>query len=281
MITVEKVGHVLLLTLDRPEQLNALNVDGATQLRAVLDRADADDMIRTVFVTGRGRAFCAGADLSRGAETFSVAVMHGAGATAEGWRDLWGVSALRLHALLKPVIGAVNGHAVGVRASMLLPMDVRLASTEALHVPVRSRGSSRSPARSWFLPRVVGITTAQEWVLTARGVGTEEARERGLVGSVYPSYELVPAALALAAKIAEQAAPVATTASRHPLWHALEQAGLEESHLLVSAALKSLWAAVAREGFSAFLEKWPPVFTGRVSRDLPGSFPWPGRREDR
>jgi enoyl-CoA hydratase/carnithine racemase len=275
-------GHVLTVTLDRPGRLNAFTAQMAAELIAAFDRADADDDVRAVVVTGAGRAFCAGADLAGGARTFDAAeraARRAAGAPgpeAEPGRDTGGLVALRVFACAKPVIAAINGPAVGIGATMTLPMDVRLASTAArIGFVFTRRGIVPEAASSWFLPRVVGISRAMEWVTTGRVFAAAEALEGGLVRSVHPPDELLPAAYALAAEIAENAAPVSVALARQMMWRMLGADHPLEAHRVDSAAMVERGrSADAAEGVTAFLEKRAARFPDRVSADMPAFYPW-------
>ncbi len=203
---------ILTITLDRPERLNAWTAEMCGELFEAFDRADADDEVRVVIVTGAGRGFCAGADLAAGGETFDYrkrSVAH------SELRDNGGQFTLRVFRCTKPVIAAINGPAVGVGATMTLPMDVRLASEEArIGFVFARRGIIPEACSSWFLPRVVGISRAMEWVATGRVFSAREGLEGGLIRSVHSAQELIPAARALAAEIVENTAPVSVARAR-------------------------------------------------------------------
>jgi enoyl-CoA hydratase/carnithine racemase len=262
---------VLTLTLSRPDRLNALNVQMLEELLRALDEIDADDAVRAVIVTGAGRAFCAGADLGGGGGTFDTS-----GVPSGVPRDGGGRIALRLYECRKPVIAAVNGAAVGVGATMTLPMDVRIASASARFGFVFARrGIVPEAASSWFLPRVVGIGQALEWVATGRLFGAEEALAGRLVSRVVPPEELLPAARALAREIAENTSAVSVCLARQLLWKMLGADHPMEAHKLDSRLIHAMGASPdAYEGVSSFLEKRPPRFTMKVSSDLPEAFPW-------
>ena len=266
-IGYEVDDHVAVVTLDRPARLNAVDKAMFDELLDVLDRIDGDGDVRAVVVTGGGRAFCAGADLSPGPGTF--AADHGTR------RDGGGVLALRLFKLAKPLIAAVNGAAVGLGASMTLPMDVRLASTDArFGFLYARRGIVPEACASWFLPRVVGISAAMEWCATGRVFGADEAMAAGLVRAVHPPDDLLPAALSLAAEMAASA-PVSVTLTRAMLWRSLTEAHPMAAHRVESALVPELGAGPdAHEGVQSFLEKRPARFTGRVPGDLPDLYPW-------
>src|SRR5947199_4422918 len=220
-IAYEVEDGLLTITLDRPEHLNAFTATMLRELIDAFDRADADDEVRAVIVTGRGRGFCAGADLSGGARTFDHSAAPGAGAPEGGTapRDGGGLVSLRIFESTKPVIAAINGPAVGVGITMTLPMDIRLAAAGAkIGFVFASRGLVPEAASSWFLPRLVGISRAMEWVATGRVFPAEEAEAAGLVRSVHAPDELLPAAHALAREIADNTAPVSVALSRQMLW---------------------------------------------------------------
>jgi enoyl-CoA hydratase/carnithine racemase len=262
--------RVLTITLDRPEKLNAFNPVMMQDLLDAFDRADADDEVRAVVVTGAGRAFCAGADISGGPSTFDH---RGAGAAH---RDTGGRVALRVFACTKPVIAAVNGPAAGVGASMLLPMDIRLASTGArFGFAFARRGIVPESAASWFLPRAVGMQHALEWAMTGRMVEADEALTAGLVRSVHPPEELLPAALALAGEIADHTSAVSVALTRQLLWRMLGEPRPMTAHRLDSRIMGEIGGgAESREGVQSFLDKRLPRFPGRVSRDMPDCYPW-------
>lgn len=263
-------GGILTITLDRPERLNAFTTQMMRELVDAFDRADADDGIRAIIVTGRGRGFCAGADLSGGGETFD----HGQDGRVH--RDGGGLVSLRIFESTKPVIAAINGPAVGVGITMTLPMDVRLASTDArMGFVFARRGIVPEACSSWFLPRVVGISRAMEWVATGRVFGADEALSAGLVRSLYQPSELLAAAHALAAEMAEGTSAISVALSRQMLWRMLGADHPMEAHKIDSRGIAALGrSADAREGVESFLEKRPPNFPGRVSKDMPEFYPW-------
>ncbi len=274
--------RVATITLSRPDQLNAFTRVMRAELIDAFDRADSDDDVRAVVVTGRGRAFCAGADLSGGGDTFNADRRQGSGAAAETIdgvpRDGGGTVSLRVAACLKPVIAAINGPAVGVGITMTLPMDIRLAADTARFGFVFSRrGLVMEAASSWFLPRVVGISQALEWVATGRVFDAAEALRGGLVARTYPADELLPAAYALAREIADHTSAVAVATSRQLMWRMLGADSPWEAHRLDSRGIYLLGRAPdVTEGVTAFLEKRQPRFPMRVGTDLPDLGPrWP------
>jgi len=264
-IRYEVAGRVATITLDRPERLNAFTHQMAAELIGAFDRADADDGVRAVVVTGAGRGFCAGADLSGGGGRFDR------GAVDEAVRDEGGRVSLRIYASTKPVIAAINGPAVGVGVTMTLPMDIRLASTAArIGFVFARRGIVPEAASSWFLPRLVGISQAAEWVYTGRVFGAEEARAGGLVSSVHAPEELLPAAYALATEIADNTSAVSVAVARRLMWRMLGADSPVRAHIADSRAMSALGGgADAYEGVQAFLDKRPAEFPMLVSSDLP------------
>ena len=273
-IAYEVSDGVATLTLDRPDALNAITMTTIDEIIDAFDHSDADDDVRVVVVTGRGRAFCAGADLSAGDATFERP--EGVDESGGRWRDEGGLIALRIFRSLKPVIAAINGPAVGVGITMTLPMDIRLASeTARMGFVFARRGIVPEACSSWFLPRVVGISRAMEWAATGRVFPATEALQAGLVRSIHPPDELLPAAYALAAEIAENTSPVSVSLIRQLMWRTLGEDHPMAGHRLESAAIAALGrTADVKEGVDSFLAKRPPAFTSRVSTDMPAFFPW-------
>ena len=266
---------VCALTLDRPEQLNAVTGPMLDELIEALDRADADDAVRAVIVTGAGRAFCAGADLSAGGRTFD-GVARGRGEAPGEHRDGGGRVALRIYDMKKPMIAAINGAAVGFGITMTLPMDIRIASTAArIGFVFPRRGVVPEACSTWFLPRLVGMARAAEWVYTGRVFPAEEARAGGLVSRVVEPEELLPAARELALEIARNTSAVSVALARQLMWRLLGADHPMEAHRLDSRCMAWMGrSADAYEGVSAFLEKRPPRFTLRPSTDMPPFYPW-------
>jgi enoyl-CoA hydratase/carnithine racemase len=281
-IRAERADGVLTITLNRPERLNAFTETMRRELIAAFDLADADDDVRAVVVTGAGRGFCAGADLAKGGATFDWRRAHAAeGGGSEGaaadWdvpRDGGGQVSLRIYECTKPVIAAINGPAVGVGVTMTLPMDIRLAVDGAkIGFVFTRRGIVPEACSSWFLPRIVGISQAMEWVATGRVFDAQEALAGGLVRSVHAADELLPAAYALAREIADNTAPVSVALGRQLLWRML---GADHPMAAHRADSKAMYArgqsADAREGVQSFLEKRAAAFPDRVSDGLPEVF---------
>jgi enoyl-CoA hydratase/carnithine racemase len=272
---VDKSDGIMTITLNRPERLNAFTIGMARDWFTVLDDADSDDSVRAVVVTGAGRGFCAGADLSGGGATFDPvhASPEAGGVGVEEPRDVGGILTLRIYRCLKPLIAAVNGPAVGVGVTSILPMDIRLASREARFGFVFARrGVVPEACSSWFLPRVVGINRAMEWVATGRVFDAEEALRGGLVSEILPADGLLERARELALEIAQNTSSVSVALSRQMMWQMLGASHPMDAHRLDSAAINYMGArADSREGVMSFLEKRPPAFTLRVSQDFPES----------
>lgn len=273
-ILLDVADGVATITLNRPEQLNAFTNTMMRELIDAFDVCDANDEVRAVIVTGAGRGFCAGADLSSGGSTFAKG---GSDVTTSSGvpRDGGGLVALRIFESTKPVIGAINGAAVGVGVTMTLPMDIRLASENAKFGFVFARrGIVPEAASSWFLPRIVGISQAAEWVYTGRLLPATEARDGGLVRSVHAPEDLLPTARAIAAEIAENTAPVSVALSRQMMWRMMGASHPMEAHRVDSRAIAQRGASAdAVEGVESFLEKRPARFPMRVSDGLPEVFP--------
>lgn len=268
--------NVLTITLNRPEKLNAFNNKMRVELIDALDHADADDEVRAIIFTGAGRAYCAGADLSGGGSTFDRDVNEDGGVVNEVHRDGGGLVSLRIYECLKPTIAAVNGAAVGVGVTSMLPMDIRIASENARFGFVFSRrGIVPEACSSYFLPRVVGISRAVEWCYTGEVFDAAEALDGGLVRSIVPAEELMSTARELATKIASNTSALSVTLTRHMLWRTLGASHPMEAHKLDSRGVQYMGASAdATEGVESFLEKRDPVYSLRPSQDLPDWFPW-------
>jgi enoyl-CoA hydratase/carnithine racemase len=269
-LLTELSGSVLTVTLNRPERLNAFTEQMMHDWLRLCDAIDRDDSVRAVVVTGAGRGFCAGADLGAGGATFDAGDRR-----PEQARDGGGRVTLRLFELTKPIIAAINGPAVGVGATMTLPMDVRLASDKARFGFVFARrGLVPEACSSWFLPRVVGIGQAMEWVLSGRVFEAQEALAGRLVSRVLPHDQLLPAAFALAREIAENTSAVSVALSRQLLWKMLGADHPMEAHKLDSRCIWYMGRSPdAREGVTSFLEKRPTRFPMQPSHDLPPFWP--------
>jgi enoyl-CoA hydratase/carnithine racemase len=272
-ILYEVADGIATITLDRPDQLNAFTTQMMREMIDAFGRTDADDDVRAVIVTGAGRAFCAGADLSGGGATFAKG---GSDVHANGLvRDGGGMLTLRIFDSLKPVIAAINGAAVGVGITMTLPMDIRLVSTEAkIGFVFSRRGIVPEACSSWFLPRLVGISKAAEWCYSGRVFGADEAVAARLARSVHQPEELLDAARALAREFSESTAPVSVALTRQMLWRMLTADHPMEAHRVDSRGIQQRGRSEdVREGVESFLAKRPPVFADRVSEGLPDIFP--------
>ncbi|MCZ6659229.1 MAG: crotonase/enoyl-CoA hydratase family protein [Gammaproteobacteria bacterium] len=265
---------ILTLTLNRPEKLNAFTGDMLREMMDALDRADADDDIRAIIVTGAGRAFCAGADLSSGGDTFNADTRDdGAGGLQP---DGGGLLTLRIYECRKPIIAAINGPAVGVGLTMTLAMDIRIAADVAKFGFVFARrGLVPEACSSYFLPRVVGISQALEWCYSGRVFPASEALDGGLLRSLHDKDALLPMARNIARDIADNTSAISVTLIRHMLWRMLGADHPIEAHKIDSRGIYHLGRSRdAKEGVEAFLEKRPAEFQGKVSEDLPEYFPW-------
>ncbi|HVY86614.1 MAG TPA: crotonase/enoyl-CoA hydratase family protein [Caulobacterales bacterium] len=275
---------IATVTLNRPDVLNAMNPQMTDELIAVFDETDKDDAVRAVIVTGAGRGFCGGADLSKGASIFDKnsradSPMREDGTfdySKESARDGGGKLALRIFQSLKPVIAAVNGPAVGVGASMILPMDIRLASdTAKVGFVYARRGIVFECCSSYFLPRIVGISRTLEWAFSGRVMMAEELKAGGLFRDVLAPDQLIPAARAIAREIAEYTSPVSVALMRQMAWRGLSMEHPMEAHRVESRGICTRGkSADAKEGVQSFIEKRPPHFPGKVSTDMPDYFPW-------
>jgi enoyl-CoA hydratase/carnithine racemase len=280
-ITLEIADKVAVLTLNRPDKMNAFTGQMMLDVCAALNHTDANDDVGAVIITGAGRAFCAGADLSEGAKTFdydnrSDRPDKSDSDAMERLRDSGGRMTLRMFESLKPIIGAINGAGVGIGATMQLAMDIRLASTAARFGFVFARrGIVPEACSSWFLPRIVGISKALEWCYSGRVFDADEALAGGLVRSLHEPDELLPAALSLAREIVDNTAPVSVALTRQMMWRMLGADHPMEAHKIDSRGVYARGQSIdAREGVMSFLEKRQPAFGARVSSDMPEFFPW-------
>lgn len=265
-------ARIATITLNRPEKLNAFTGTMREELIDAFNQADADDNVRVIIVTGAGRAFCAGADLSKGGDTFSF---------DDSFRDGGGQVSLRIFESKKPVIGAINGPGVGVGVTMTLPMDIRIASEAARFGLVFSRrGVVPEACSSWFLPRIVGIQQALDWVFSGRVFDAAEALAGGLVKEVVPPEQLMPRAREIAAEIANNTSAVSVALARQMMWRMLGADHPMEAHKIDSRGIAQTGrAADAKEGVESFLEKRPANFTMKPSQDMPTFYPWWKERE--
>ena len=278
--------NIATLTLNRPDKLNAFTLTMCQEMCAAFDEADADDAVRAVVVTGAGRGYCAGADLSAGGATFSRPDGTGdskddAGTDDIDWsdpryRDSGGILGLRIFQSLKPVIGAINGPSVGIGSTMQLPMDIRIASEKARFGFVFARrGIVPEACSSYFLPRIVGISQALDWTMSGRVFEAEEALAAGLVKEVVAHDDLLPRAYEIAGDIANNSSPLSVTLIRQMMWRMLGADHPMEAHKIESrGVLATGRGADAKEGVMSFLEKRPANYQTKISKDLPSYFPW-------
>ena len=273
-ILYEVSEGIATITLNRPDKLNAFTGRMMYEIIFALDLTDADDDVKVVIFTGAGRAYCAGADLSSGGETFAKGGSDVQ--TKQGVpRDGGGLVSLRIFNSKKPVIGVINGPAVGVGVTMTLPMDFRLASdTAKFGFVFAKRGIVPEACSSYFLPRLVGISQATEWVYTGRVFGADEALSGGLVRSVHSGDDLMKTAREIAREIADNTAPVSVAMSRRMLWQMLGASHPMEAHRADSRGIMERGrSADSKEGVVSFLEKRPAVYPDKVSEGLPDIFP--------
>lgn len=273
-LKIDIQDHVMTITLNRPERLNAFNVKMMDELIAAFDRADEDDDVRAIIMTGEGRAFCAGADLEKGGDTFARET------PIEEHRDGGGLVSLRIYELKKPIIAAINGPAVGVGITMTLPMDIRIASSNAkMGFVFARRGIVPEACSGWFLPRIVGISQALKWVYSGEAFTADEALKGGLVSEVVEPEQLMDTARAIARGLAENTSAMSVALSRQLMWSMLGADHPMESHKVESKLIH--WSGRnpdAKEGVESFLEKRKPEFKMKVSKEMPDFYPWNERK---
>ena len=275
-ILLEQQDNIAVLSLNRPNKLNAFTFSMMEEMIAALDALDADDSVHALIITGKGRAFCAGADLSSGQETFNPSFDDFAVQESDFRRDSGGILTLRMYKFLKPIVVACNGPAVGIGASMQLAADIRLASDQARFGFVfNNRGIVPDACSSWFLPKIVGISRALELTYSGRIIDAQEALQLNLVSSIHDSENLLSNAVDITKKMVQNSAPVSISLTRQMLWRSLESSGPYDAHVIESKAIDSRGASEdAKEGVSSFLEKRPAEFKNKVSSDMPEFFPW-------
>mgnify|MGYP001316855616 FL=1 len=269
-IKTSKEGNIFIISLNRPEKLNAFTRVMQDELIKVFDYTDENDDIKAVIITGSGKAFCAGADLVEGANTFNYGE-QGNKLSNEDHRDGGGMVALRIYESKKPVIGAINGDAVGVGVTMTLPMDIRIASDKARFGFVFSRrGAVPEACSSWFLPRIVGISKALDWCFSGKVFSAQEALKNGLVSEVVEEDNLIKRALEIGNTYISKTSSVSVSLSRQMLWRMLGANHPQEAHLVDSLAMEKMGkSSDIKEGILSFLEKREPKFPMKVSKDLP------------
>ena len=275
-ILLEQRENITVLFLNRPNKLNAFTFSMMEEIISALDSLEADDSVHAVIITGKGRAFCAGADLSSGQDTFNPSFDDFAVQESDFRRDSGGILTLRMYKFLKPIVMACNGPAVGIGASMQLAADIRLASDQARFGFVfNNRGIVPDACSSWFLPKIVGISRALELTYSGRIIDAQEALQLNLVSSIHDSEKLLSNALDITKKMVQNSAPVSISLTRQMLWRSLESSGPYDAHVIESKAIDSRGASEdAKEGVSSFLEKRPAEFKNKVSSDMPEFFPW-------
>ena len=275
-ILLEQRDNIAVLFLNRPNKLNAFTFSMMEEIISALDYLEADDSVHAVIITGKGRAFCAGADLSSGQETFNPSFDDFAVQELDFRRDSGGILTLRMYKFLKPIVVACNGPAVGIGASMQLAADIRLASDQARFGFVfNNRGIVPDACSSWFLPKIVGISRALELTYSGRIIDAQEALQLNLVSSIHDSKNLLSNAVDITKKMIQNSAPVSISLTRQMLWRSLESSGPYDAHVIESKAIDSRGASEdAKEGVSSFLEKRPAEFKNKVSLDMPEFFPW-------
>ena len=275
-ILLEQLDNIAVLSLNRPNKLNAFTFSMMEEIIHALDALDVDDGIHALIITGKGRAFCAGADLSSGKETFNPSFDDFAVQESNFRRDSGGILTLRMYKFLKPIVIACNGPAVGIGASMQLAADVRLASDQARFGFVfNNRGIVPDACSSWFLPKIVGISSALELTYSGRIIDASEALKLNLVSSIHDSENLLDNAIDFVKNMVKNSAPVSIALTRQMLWRSLEGSGPYDAHVVESKAIDSRGASEdAKEGVSSFLEKRGAEFKNKVSLDMPSFFPW-------
>ena len=275
-ILLEQRENIAVLFLNRPNKLNAFTFSMMEEIISALDSLEADDSVHAVIITGKGRAFCAGADLSSGQDTFNPSFDDFAVQDSDFRRDSGGILTLRMYKFLKPIVVACNGPAVGIGASMQLAADIRLASDQARFGFVfNNRGIVPDACSSWFLPKIVGISRALELTYSGRIIDAQEALQLNLVSSIHDSENLLSNAVDITKKMVQNSAPVSISLTRQMLWRSLESSGPYDAHVIESKAIDSRGASEdAKEGVSSFLEKRPAEFKNKVSSDMPEFFPW-------
>ena len=275
-ILLEQRENIAVLFLNRPNKLNAFTFSMMEEIISALDSLETDNSVHAVIITGKGRAFCAGADLSSGQDTFNPSFDDFAVQESDFRRDSGGILTLRMYKFLKPIVMACNGPAVGIGASMQLAADIRLASDQARFGFVfNNRGIVPDACSSWFLPKIVGISRALELTYSGRIIDAQEALQLNLVSSIHDSEKLLSNALDITKKMVQNSAPVSISLTRQMLWRSLESSGPYDAHVIESKAIDSRGASEdAKEGVSSFLEKRPAEFKNKVSSDMPEFFPW-------
>jgi len=275
-ITIEQHDNVAVLLLNRPEKLNAFTILMLEELLSALNSIEADDNLKAVIISGTGRAFCAGADLSSGKDTFNPSFDTFGKKEGDFRRDTGGILALRMYKFMKPIIFACNGPAVGVGASMQLPGDIRIASENARFGFVfNNRGITPDACSSWFLPKIIGISKALDLTFSGRIIDSQEALNISLISSIHKSENLIDDAIKIAQELVGKSAPISIALTRQMLWRSFGQSDPYDAHVIESKSMDSRGASEdAKEGVNSFLEKRLAKFKNVVSSDMPDFFPW-------
>ncbi len=275
-ILLEEIDSVLILKLNRPEKLNAFNMQMLDDMLDAIDYANTNDNIKSLVITGSGRAFCAGADLSFGEKTFDKSFDTNEKYDSEFMRDAGGILNLKIYNSLKPVIAACNGDAVGIGATMQLPADIRIASKNSRFGFVfAKRGIVPDGCASWFLPKIVGIPMALELCYSGKIINSTEAQRIGLVNYLVDDDDLIIKAIEISNMLCDSTAPISVAMTRHMLWSLSAEDNPENAHIIESKLINSRGASDdAKEGVMSFLEKRSANFKNKISSDLPNDFPW-------
>ena len=275
-ITIEQQENLAVLFLNRPEKLNAFTFLMMEELISAFNAIEEDDNLKAVIISGTGRAFCAGADLSSGKDTFNPSFDNFAVKEDDFRRDSGGILTLRMYKFLKPIIFACNGPAVGIGASMQLPGDIRIASEDARFGFVfNNRGIVPDACSSWFLPKIVGISKALDLTFSGRIIEPKEALDVSLISSIHKPENLIDDAIKIAQELTEKSAPISIAITRQMLWRSFGQSEPYAAHVIESRAIDSRGASDdAKEGVNSFLEKRPAKFQNIISSDMPDFFPW-------
>lgn len=275
-LTISKENAFQVITLNRPDRMNAFTVKMAEELIVTLDAADADDSVRAVIFTGAGKAFCAGMDLSPKGNVFGLdETLDPTSPDMEKNRDTGGLVVLRMFRMKKPIIGAINGASVGVGSTMQLPMDVRIASPYAKFGFVfAQRGITLESCASWFLPRLVGLPKALEWSLSGKVFGAEEALAGGLISEIIDADDLLPRAFDIAKDFTDKTSPMSVAANRQLLWRMMGANHPMEAHTVESRTMLHTSMRDGKEGVQSFLEKRPPEFQDAISGGAPAGLDW-------
>ena len=275
-IKIEQHENIAVLILNRPKKLNAFTFLMLNELLSAFDAIEADDSLKAVVISGSGRGFCAGADLSSGKDTFNPSYDTFGVKEDDFRRDAGGILTLRMYKFLKPIIFACNGPAVGVGASMQLAGDIRIASENARFGFVfANRGIVPDACSSWFLPKIVGISKALELTFSGRIIESQEALDISLISSIHKSKNLINDAINIAQRLVENSAPVSIAITRQMLWRSFGQSDPYDAHIIESKAMDSRGASDdAKEGVNSFLEKRSANFVNKINSDMPNFFPW-------